>query len=222
MADETATDLPAAQSLVRLRLLAEDAARRAGDSSEAGRHQALIALDGACEHALWLAARHDGVRIKENQRGSLPVLHGAITHQRSNWRLDGWAGVNQMHEARNGAQHAGITPDTQQLVAWADAATAFVNSLCIAAFGAELKDIVLASAIRDEELRGLLTSAEMVLAENPRQSFAASEMALSSARWRWRNQRQAAVPTPTPSGGSGRTGWRLDGDREPRRGLLSL
>jgi len=43
---ETVRDLPTAHSLVRLRLLTEEAARRADDFSEAGRHQALVALDG--------------------------------------------------------------------------------------------------------------------------------------------------------------------------------
>lgn len=40
-------DLPTASALVRLRLLTEDAWRRVDDTSEAGRHLALIALDGA-------------------------------------------------------------------------------------------------------------------------------------------------------------------------------
>jgi hypothetical protein len=193
------TDFPTAQSLVRLRLLAEGAARRADDISEAGRHQALIALDGACEHALWLAARKDGVRVKSGQGSGVPVLHSAITQQRSKWKLQGWPGVDQMHQARNGAQHAGVAPDRGQMTAWADAALAFINSLCIAAFETELKDVVLASAVRHPELRGMLTSAEVVVSENARQSFAASEMAFGIARARWRVQRQAAVPSATPT-----------------------
>lgn len=38
-------DLPTAAALVRLRLLAEDAQRRAEDVSAAGRHVALVELD---------------------------------------------------------------------------------------------------------------------------------------------------------------------------------
>jgi hypothetical protein len=81
----TGYDLPTAQSLVRLRLLTEDAARRVDDISEAGRHQALIALDGACEHALWLAVRQAGVRLKGDQRAGVPALYRAVIEQRRDW-----------------------------------------------------------------------------------------------------------------------------------------
>jgi hypothetical protein len=56
-------------------MLAEDARRRAMDNSDAGRHIALIALDGACEYALWLAARTHGVPFKED-RPSLSAQTG--------------------------------------------------------------------------------------------------------------------------------------------------
>lgn len=81
-------------SLVRLRLLTEDAARRVDDISEAGRHQALIALDGACKHALWLAVRQGGLRLKEGQRAGVPALQRAVAEQRRAWKLLGWSGVN--------------------------------------------------------------------------------------------------------------------------------
>ncbi len=196
---DPATDLPTIQSLVRLRLLTEDAQRRAGDISEAGRHQALIALDGACEHTLWLAVRQDGVRLKSGQRSGVPALHSAIVEQRPNCALQGWAGVNQMHEARNGAQHAGVAPDVQQLVAWADAAVGFINSLCVAAFNTEMKKMVLASAVRDPELRARLTKAEGSVEADTRQSLSASEEAFEIARARWRTQRNAAVPSTSPT-----------------------
>jgi hypothetical protein len=179
---DQATDLPTAQSLVRLRLLAEDAARRARDISEAGRHQALVALDGACEHALWLAARQDGIRLTQQQRSGPPALHSAIVEHRPSWMLKGWAGVNQMHEARNAAQHAGVAADMQQLVAWADAAIGFIDSLCVAAFNTKLQDIVLANAVRDPGLRALLTTAEGSVGDNTHQSFSAAEQAFGIAR----------------------------------------
>jgi hypothetical protein len=196
---DAAMDLPTAQSLVRLRLLAEDAARRASDISEAGRHQALVALDGACEHSLWLAARQDGIRLTQKQQSGLPALHSAIVEHRPGWMLRGWSGVNQMHEARNGAQHAGVAPDVQQLVAWADAAIGFIDSLCVAAFNTELKDIVLASAVRDPGLRALLTRAEGSVADETPQSFRTAEQAFEIARGRWRTQRNAAVPATSPT-----------------------
>jgi hypothetical protein len=193
-------DLPTAQSLVRLRLLTEDAVRRADDASEAGRHQALISLDGACEHALWLAARQAGIRLRGDQRAGVPALHRAVVEQRREWVLRGWSGVNQLHEARNTAQHAGVAPDREQFPGWRDAAVAFIDSLCREAFDTPLKDIVLASAVRDLELRAMLTEAEMSVASDTHQSFAASTMAFTAARDRWREQRVAAVSAPIAGG----------------------
>lgn len=195
----TVHDLPTAQSLVRLRLLTEDAARRVDDISEAGRHQALIALDGACEYALWLAVRQAGVRLKRDQRAGVPTLHRAVAEQRPVWALLGWPGVNQMHEARNAAQHAGVAPDREQLPAWRDAALAFIDSLCVAAFNSPVADIVLASAVRDPELRVMLTHAERTV-DDTRQSFSASAMAFNVARGRWRVQRLSALAVPSPGG----------------------
>jgi hypothetical protein len=97
-------DLPTAVALVRLRLLAEDARRRADDASEAGRHLALIALDGACEYALWLASREHAIPTKE--RAGVPELYGAVKGALAGWQVSGWPGVSQMHQARNVAQHA--------------------------------------------------------------------------------------------------------------------
>jgi hypothetical protein len=77
MPDEPVLDLPTVSALVRLRMLAEDARRRAEDTSEAGRHLALIALDGACEYALWLAARTTGVTFK-NDRPTLNDMYSAV------------------------------------------------------------------------------------------------------------------------------------------------
>jgi hypothetical protein len=122
------TDLPTASALVRLRLLTEDARRRADDISEAGRHLAVVALDGACEYALWLASREHTVPVKE--RASVPDLYSAVKEALAGWQVRGWRAVNQMHQARNVAQHAGVALDADQLPSWADATTAFIDSLC--------------------------------------------------------------------------------------------
>lgn len=54
MASNASQDFPSVAALIRLGVLAEDARRRATtDTSEAGRHLALIGLDGACEYAIF-------------------------------------------------------------------------------------------------------------------------------------------------------------------------
>jgi hypothetical protein len=200
VSSETVRDLPTTQALVRLRLLAEDAARRADDTSEAGRHQAVIALDGACEHALWLATRACGIQLTERQRGSVPALQRAVREQRPDWRIEGWPGVNQMHDGRNAAQHSGVTPPLEQVPAWRDATLAFVDSLCREAFQTKLEDIVLADAVRDGELRTALRWAEEQITVNATQSFILSVSAFDTARAKWREQHNVRVFNLAPDG----------------------
>jgi hypothetical protein len=191
-------DLPTASALVRLRLLIEDAQRRADDISEAGRHLALVALDGACEYALWLASREHTLPVKE--RAGVPELYSAVKAALAGWQVRGWRGVSQMHQARNVAQHAGVALDAAQLPTWADATVAFIDSLCLAAFGTRLAEIALAEAVRDQSLRTQLRWSEEQLSENPGQSFLLTVGAFDEARKRWRAQRTAPVFAPSPGG----------------------
>jgi hypothetical protein len=191
-------DLPTASGLVRLRLLAEDARRRADDTSDVGRHLALVALDGACEYVLWLASREHAVAVKE--RAGVPDLYSAVKDALAGWKVRGWRGVSQMHQARNVAQHAGVAPDADQLPDWADATIAFIDSLCMAAFGTRLAQILLADVVRDESLRTQLRWSEEQLSENPGQSFLLTVGAFDEARRRWRAQRSLPGFAPSPGG----------------------
>ena len=69
--------------LVRLRMLAEDSRRRSEDTSEAGRHLALISLDGACEYALWLAGRAHGAEIQGKIITQRHGLHVEVSSRRA-------------------------------------------------------------------------------------------------------------------------------------------
>jgi hypothetical protein len=105
-----------------------------------------------------------------------------------------------MHQARNVAQHAGVALDADQLPSWADATTAFIDSLCVAAFGTQLAEIVLADAVRDQGLRTQLRWSEEQLSEDPGRSFSLAVGAFDEARARWREQRNARVFVPSPGG----------------------
>ena len=183
---------------MRLRLLAEDARRRVDDTSEAGRHLALIALDGACEYALWLASREHTVPVKE--RAGVPDLYSAVKGALPGWQVRGWPGVSQMHQARNVAQHAGVAQDAGQLPNWADATIAFIDSMSLAAFGTGLGEIMLAAAVRDASLRTQLRWSEEQVSENPGRSFSLALDAFDEARNRWRAQRDSPVFAASPGG----------------------
>jgi hypothetical protein len=200
-------DLPTAAALVRLRLLAEDARVRAQDTSDAGQHLALIALDGACEHALWLAAHTRNVAVPRPDRASVPDLYVALRDALGDaWQIRGWPGVSQMHQARNAAQHAGIVHDLAQLPNWRDATVAFIDSLMMAAFSTRLDDILLAGAVRDPGLRRQLEWSEETLPDDPARCLSLALGAFDQARERWREQRRQQWFTPPQVTGYTATG----------------
>ena len=199
MPDELVLDLPTVSELVRLRMLAEDSRRRSEDTSEAGRHLALISLDGACEYALWLAGRAHGAKFKErSSRSDMVSTLKSLLGER--WKLQGWPGVEQLHRARNNAQHAAVAIDPIQLPQWRDAAWAFIDSLCTVAFERSLNQIVLADAVRDPSLHDLLRRSEEALIEDPLLAFTLATAAFGQARLKWRVQRRRKEFVVTPAG----------------------
>jgi hypothetical protein len=205
VSDVSAQDFPTVSALVRLRMLSEDARRRTTDTSDAGRHLALIGLDGACEYALWLAARTHGISLKSDLPSFPAQYHalvGALTSPR--WEPVGWPAVEQLHRARNGAQHAALAADPAQLPIWSDAAWAFIDSLCQAAFRVPLTAILLSNAVRNSELRTYLRWSEEALASGPAQAFDLALEAFDQARRKWRAQRDLSEFAPSPVGPLGR------------------
>lgn len=191
-------DLPTTAALVRLRLFLEDALRRAEDGSEAGRHLALIALDGVVEYALWLVAQAL-VAPLERERPSFHELLGAVqvhlTEAGRDWDSAGRPGVEQLRRARNAAQHAAVVPSPDQLPLWADATFAFIDSLCRAAFDRGVGELLLAEAVRDLWLREQIEHAERAIDRGDAGvAFDFAFAALDEARSRWRGQRAVERP----------------------------
>jgi hypothetical protein len=195
MTSASVIDLPTVLALVRLRLVTEDAIRRADDLSAAGRHQAVIALDGAVEHALWLATQHAGIVLKNGDRASIPDLYSAAQAHGWNLNTSAWPGVNQLHRARNDAQHAGVPIDREPLPAWRDSARAFISSVTHAAFAIALDDISVVDAVRDPQIKATLIEAEHQLDVDSASAFRAVLTAFALALNNWRGQRDAALPS---------------------------
>ena len=116
------------------------------------------------------------------------------------WKLQGWPGVEQLHRARNDAQHAAVATDPIQLPQWRDAAWAFIDSLCEASFERSLNDIVLADAVRDPSLHDLLRRSEEALIEDPLVAFTLAIAAFRQARESWRVQRKPEQFALSPAG----------------------
>jgi hypothetical protein len=193
MADNSPPDLPRARSLVRLQFALEHAVRLARDLSEPGAHIAIVALDGAVEHALWLVERAYGAQLPQDARRDQLVrrVHEALANARGEpWEPAGADSVDQLHRARNDAQHAALRFDTSQLPDWSTAAQAFIDGLITAAFGHALSDVTLADTVREPALTDLMRRAERDIDrdEPDAGAFLLICAAFDEARRRWRDQ----------------------------------
>jgi hypothetical protein len=122
----------------------------------------VVALDGACELAVRLAAHERGVRPPA--RGGLPALLDELRNALGDdWEQHGAQGFSELHRARNAVQHDGVLPDGGHLPLWTGEVERFVRSLIAAAFGAELATVSAASAVDDAKLRAPLLRAEQQL-----------------------------------------------------------
>lgn len=104
-----------AQRLSRLRVLLNDARRRAGDESELGLHLAIVAIDGIGELAIGLCVQHLGVAVKprEGVPGRLQAVTDALAIA-----PPGKKGYLELHRARNAVQHEGTLPGADQVPLW--------------------------------------------------------------------------------------------------------
>ena len=186
--------------LIRLRMMLERGLREAGDNSEPSRHIALVTLDGACEYAIRFCAHCRGLLLKPEAgfHAGLELLRKDLSG-RKKWGQTGVRGVLELHAARNQAQHMGLLPDRELMSTWTLDAKAFICGLVKVAFDVELGDVMLADAIRNDKLRGLLSEAERQLnAGDSRTAFRYADGALHEARQLWLVQQDYARRAPLP------------------------
>jgi hypothetical protein len=185
----TMLTLTARRQLQRLRFLLDEALDRSQDPTEFGRHSALILLDGACEYAMHIALGHLGQFPPDRFPKKFEALR-----QELGWRAGTWASIGDLHSARNGAQHHGIAPDASNMSGWAAEAQRFVEELVAAAFGVELRSVLLAESVEREDVRLQLIEAERSLEqEDSAGALAATLGAFDTAREAWRAQRVETV-----------------------------
>ena len=93
----------------------------------------------------------------------------------------------------------GLLPDRELMSTWTLDAEAFIGELAKMAFDVELGDVMLADAIRNDKLRGLLSEAERQLnAGDSRTAFRYADGALHEARQLWLVQQDYARRAPLP------------------------
>ncbi len=155
-------DAATRQRLIRLRALLAAAVASAGDGTAAGRHVAVIFMDGVCELALGLAAQQVGVEVGTKD-GLLDVYSKVAGALGERWNRNGAKAVRELHLQRNTLQHHGVLPDQETMPVWAFEVESFVLGLIVAAFASDLHAVRGADAIDDDQLREDLRAAEEAL-----------------------------------------------------------
>lgn len=171
--------------LLGLRLMLEDALRRAQHAGPHQRATATVLLDATVERATFLVGVSNGLRVGFNDH--LDVLISRVKeHLGDRWQPRVLQDVRQLHRARNAAQHEGLGPDRARLPVWASATESYVVGLVDAAFAVDLRRVSLSDALDDFELRAMVATAETHLARRDfRASAEASTMAFDLALRRW-------------------------------------
>lgn len=171
--------------------------QRAGDTSAAGRHIAVVSLHGAVEHALWLGCHHLHADVKPSgnlhqlQRGFADAL---MASKQVEWAPPAQDTIAQLRDVRNSAQHSGVVPPTDHMAQFADGAAAYIDSVLAHAFDATLADLALALAVRDLEVRERLLAAERAAATDAASAFDGAISMFDLVLDQWRLRLAARVP----------------------------
>lgn len=125
-----------------------------------------------------MAARHE----------LMSKVRAVLAEKGRSWQPVGAPGVDQLHRARNDAQHAAVQFDTVQLADWGPAASAYIDGLVSTAFDRSIFAVALADAVRDAGLADLLRRAERDIELGDAGAFQLVCFAFDEARKRWRDQ----------------------------------
>lgn len=171
--------------LLGLRLMLEDALRRAQRVGPHQRVTATVLLDATVERATFLTCVFLGLQVKVSDPLDT-LISRAKQHLGNRWQPRVLPDVRLLHRARNAAQHEGLAPDRTMLPSWASATEAYVVGLVDAVFAVDVRRVVMSDAIVDPQLRALVASAETALAAGELEASArASTAAFKAARDLW-------------------------------------
>lgn len=189
------------EQLISLRIALTEAVSNAKRAGRYQRGAVIVALDATVERASSIVATTRGITIPKN--GALDDLISKLKQDfGSEWVPRVLPDIRHLRRARNAAQHEGLEPDREQLPRWASATETYVHSLIAAQYKVDVRRIVLADAVQDIELRGMIGRAEVAREQNDyRASVDECSSAYEEARSRWngfqRNHRVKRSPFNT-------------------------
>lgn len=184
----------AAQELVQLKALLDQAVTAAKSGAAVQRLTAVVLLDAVNERVMHVVATPLGAVIPE--RATFDQAAEKIAGPLGNtWNRAGWQDVRRLHRVRNLAQHEGLAADRDLLPAWTAATVLFTRTLVELVYGVNLDEVTVADAVRDPEIAGSLRSAETALAvEDAPTAVRAAGEAFFGARRKWLSRRPGREP----------------------------
>ncbi|GEL48478.1 hypothetical protein CHO01_35940 [Cellulomonas hominis] len=181
--EQQVPDAALLRHLLTLRFMLVDATRWATQAGPERLTTAVILLDGVVERAMNLAAAEIGVTV--GPRDTLPQIADKLRTKAPDWKPRHWRDIDDLHRARNSAQHAGQRPHPDDLGPWTTAVGAFVRDVVDTHLGLDLDRVALTDAVQDPRLREMLEQAAAALeggspAYSVGRSVTATVFALSS------------------------------------------
>jgi hypothetical protein len=187
------------EQLVALRLSLEDALSRAKGATKYRRGTAIVALDATIERASSIVAVTRSLPIPKS--GKLEDLISSLRESfGSSWKPAVLPDIRHLRRARNASQHEGLEPDREQIPLWASATNIYVSSLIEAHFDVDILNVALSDAIRDADLRGYISEAELARAAGEHGSCVDKvKEAYEEASTRWTRLRGSRRPAFAPT-----------------------
>lgn len=145
-------------NLLAVRNLRDLAASHARIPGRAQQDTAVLLLDAAIERAVFTACG-----FKQIDLGVKDTLESALS-KLGNTGFTTPAGLStdriRLHKARNSVQHSGLSIDPGSVPSWVVTTDKFITHVVNYAYGVDIDDVRLSTAIRDPEIRAHLDAAE--------------------------------------------------------------
>ncbi len=149
-------DLSEAAALTNVAELLDESSRRVSDVTPAGRHLAVVLLDGAVEAAIAVClsrfseSSSDRMALVDNHKVLMKHLR-----ERKN-KVIGWHEVAKLRRARNLSQHHQIPIDAEALKNLEGPVNRYIDTIVMETFSIRLNQVSMAAAVTDEDFRKTL------------------------------------------------------------------
>ncbi|MFE0433914.1 hypothetical protein ACFW2K_02985 [Streptomyces nigra] len=181
-------------NLVQLRALLDSADRASISNSYVTRPMAVVLLDAVNERATHFAATYLNLTIPS--RAGFEQLMEIVKGQLgARWVTGTWPDIRRLHRTRNLVQHEGLEVDQKNIATWAAATASYTRSLVSAIWDININDATLSKAVKHDEIRELLDTAERKIKEGmPSESLTATSAAFDLAYKSWKDHYRRRIP----------------------------